>query len=304
RPWKRHPPYQRFPAMQLTITGYSTALFSTWYFIDELKLLFDAGDGVSASLLQKSRKIEHVFVSHADRDHLGGLFQFNQLNARAGYPVIYYPKDSGSFPAIKNFTVQFDPHVAGAVWKPITPESNLRIKEDLIIQAIANGHVATKPGVRSLSYKVIQSKMKLKPELTTLPGEEIRRIIEEQGKLKTHTELQTTLLGYSGDTPVEDLSRWEHTKVLIHEATFMHEEDNQIFAHGNKHSYLEEVMEMVSRSNVEHLILGHFSARYSTEQIDRRILELCNRYAVNIPVYRVLPGEVSSDILKSQPVNG
>jgi ribonuclease Z len=289
--------------MQLNITGYSTALFSTWYFIDELKILFDAGDGVSASLLQKSRKIEHVFISHADRDHLGGLFQFNQLNARQGYPIIYYPKDSGSFPAIKDFTTRFDPHVAGTVWNPITPESNLRIKPDLIIKAIPNGHVATKPGVRSLSYKVIQSKLKLKPELTKLSGEEIRRIIEEQGKANTHTEVQTTLLGYSGDTPVEDLTRWENTKVLIHEATFMHEDDNQIFAHGNKHSYLEEVMEMISRSKVEQLILGHFSARYSAEQIDRRILELCNRYAINIPVHRVLPGEVSADILKAKSVN-
>jgi ribonuclease Z len=83
----------------------------------------------------------------------------------------------------------------------------------------------------------------------------------------------------------------------------MHEDDNQIFAHGNKHSYLEEVLEMVSRSKVEQLILGHFSARYSAEQIDRRIRELCNRYAVNIPVYRVLPGEATNDILKARPVN-
>ena len=83
----------------------------------------------------------------------------------------------------------------------------------------------------------------------------------------------------------------------------MHEDDNQIFAHGNKHSYLEEVLEMVSRSNVEQLILGHFSARYSPEQIDRRIRELCNRFGVNIPVFRVLPGEVAGDMLKAKPVN-
>lgn len=289
--------------MQFTITGYSTALFSTWYFIEELKLLFDAGDGVAASLLQKSRKIEHVFVSHADRDHLTGLLQFNQLNARPGFPIIYYPRDCGSFPSLKDFTTKFDPHVSGAVWNPIAPESNLRIKDDIIIKAIHNGHVATKAGVKSLSYKVIQSKMKLKPELTQLPGEQIRQIIEEQGRANTHTEVQTVLLGYSGDTPVEDVTRWNDSKILIHEATFMHEDDNLIYAHGNKHSYLEEVMEMVSRSRVEQLILGHFSARYTQEQIDRRILELCNRYAINIPVFRVLPGAVAGDILKTKPVN-
>lgn len=39
--------------MPLTITGYSTGLFATWYFIEELGILFDAGDGVSAGLTQK-----------------------------------------------------------------------------------------------------------------------------------------------------------------------------------------------------------------------------------------------------------
>lgn len=91
--------------MKLNIAGYSTALFSTWYFIEELGLLFDAGDGVTSSLLQKSRKIEHVFVSHADRDHLTGLLQLNQLNAREGFPKIFFPFSCGSFPAIEAVTL-------------------------------------------------------------------------------------------------------------------------------------------------------------------------------------------------------
>lgn len=70
--------------MNLTITAYSTALFSTWYFIEEWGVLFDAGDGMISALLQKSRKVDNVFISHADRDHLTGLLQFNQLNARPG----------------------------------------------------------------------------------------------------------------------------------------------------------------------------------------------------------------------------
>jgi ribonuclease Z len=289
--------------MQFTITGYSTALFSTWYFIEELRILFDAGEGLTSSLLQKSRKIDNVFISHADRDHLTGLLQFNQLNARPGFPVIHYPKDSGSFPALQDFSTKFDPHVAGTVWTPITPENEIRIKDDILIRAIHNGHAPDKIGIRSLSYKVIQSKMKLKPELTKLPGEEIKRIIAEQGKESTHTEIQTNLISYSGDTPVEDLTRWEGSKILIHEATFLRDDEDKIHTHGNKHSYLEEVMEMVSGSKIEQLILGHFSSRYPPELIDRRILELCNQYAINIPVFRVLPGAVATDILKTKPIN-
>lgn len=292
--------------MQFTITGYSTALFSTWYFIDELRLLFDAGDGLMASLLQKSRKIDHVFISHADRDHVTGLLQFNQLNSRPGFPIIHYPKDSSSFPALNEFSLKFDPHVTGSVWTPISPENDVHIKEDIFIRAISNSHTAEKgPGIRSLSYKVIQSKMKLNPELRRLPAEDIKRIIEQKGKAGTHTEVQTNLISYSGDTPVEDLTRWENSKILIHEATFLRgeDEDGNVVPHPGKHSYLEEVMEMVSGSNIGQLILGHFSSRYSAEQIDRRILALCNKYAINIPVFRVLPGQVSTNILKGQPIN-
>ncbi len=95
------------------ITGYSTALFSTWYFWEDAGVLFDCGDGVASGLLQKARKIKHVFISHADRDHLAGLLQFNQLNARPGLKI-YFPKDCGSFPALAEFSKHFDPHTEGS----------------------------------------------------------------------------------------------------------------------------------------------------------------------------------------------
>ena len=82
------------------LTGYSTALFSTWLFLEDYGLLFDAGDGVSAGLSQKSRKAKYVFITHADRDHLAGLLQLHQLNAQDGQPLICYPRDCGSFPAL------------------------------------------------------------------------------------------------------------------------------------------------------------------------------------------------------------
>lgn len=291
--------------MQLTITGYSTALFSTWYFIDELGLLFDAGDGVTSALLQKSRKINHVFISHADRDHLTGLLQLNQLNAREGYPVICYPKNCASFPFMEDFSKKFDPHISGTVWQPVSENEEIRIKDDIIVQTIRNGHVPAKPELtKSLSFKVFQTKRKLKSELAGLSGEEIRKYGEVYGKENTSYEVRTNILSYSGDTPVDDLHRWDDTKILIHEATFLdREEEIKLYAHKNKHSRLDEVMEMVSGSNIETLILGHFSSRYSAEQINNSIRELCERYAINIPVFSVLPGETVFDILKGKPLS-
>ena len=60
---------------------------------------------------------------------------------------------------------------------------------------------------------------------------------------------------------------------------------------------------MVSSIHIGQLILGHFSSRYSPEEIDRAIKGLCEKYAINIPVRRVLPGETVHDLLSQPPIN-
>ena len=290
----------------MTITGYSTALFSTWYFVEEWGILFDAGDGLISALLQKSRKIDQVFISHADRDHLTGLLQFNQLNARPGFPVIHYPKDASSFVALEKFSKTFDSQVARTVWTPVTQGDEIPIAKDLLVLPVRNGHVPVEQHIiKSLGYTVVQTRKKLKPEFLGLSGEELRVLGERIGRENLSIELRENLLAYSGDTPVEDGARWDNTRVLIHEATFLGgAEDIKTRDYGNKHSTLEEVMEMVSSLHLEKLILGHFSSRYSPEEIDTAIRLQCDHYAINIPVYRVLPGETVVDILAGTPLNG
>jgi ribonuclease Z len=291
--------------MNLTISGYSTALFSTWYFVEELGLLFDCGDGLTTALLQKSRKIDNVFISHADRDHLTGLLQFNQLNARPGFPVIHHPRDSGSFPAFRDFSVKFDPHVRGALWKPLIDKDKIWIKKDIYVEALRNNHVASNENIyKSLGYKVVSVKTKLKPEYVALPPAEIKNAVETLGKEATHFNVETILLSYSGDTPPENFEYWNNSKILIHEATFLGgEEDKHIQTHGNKHSKLEDVLKSVSEIHLECLILGHFSSRYPNEQIDSRIKSLCKKYQITIPVYRLLPGQTTIDILSGTPIH-
>jgi ribonuclease Z len=291
--------------MELTITGYSTALFSTWFFVDELNLLFDAGDGVAAGLMGKAGKVRNVFVSHADRDHLTGLFQFNQLNARKGFPIIHYPKDCGSFPALKDFTCKFDPHVSGTIWKGIQSMDEVQTKDSIIVQAIRNEHIIAPPELsKSLSYKVFEKKHKLKAEFQDLPKAEIGKIAKEKGGSFVSEEVRTNIFSFSGDTPVTTPEIWNDSKVLIHEATFIEAIDQgKVSPHGNKHSTLEQVLEMIAQTNVEQLILSHFSSRYSAEQIDDSIRSLCAKYKVQIPIRRILPGTIHRDILKQAPIN-
>jgi ribonuclease Z len=291
--------------MQLTITGYSTALFSTWYFIEEWGICFDAGDGLISALLQKSHKIDHVFLSHADRDHLTGLLQFNQLNARPGYPIMHYPVDAASFLALERFSKQFDTQVDRTVWLTATDGVEIAIAKDLLVRPMRNGHVPAAPHIiKSLGYQVIQTRKKVRPEFAHLSEDQLRQLAETAGRDSFSMEVREPLLGYSGDTPVEDGAKWNGTRVLIHEATFLgHGEGVKERNYGNKHSTLDEVVEMVASIRVGQLILGHFSSRYSPAEIDSAIRDRCDKYAISFPVHRILPGETVFDILGGVPLN-
>lgn len=282
--------------MKLHIHGYSTALFSTWFFIEELGILFDAGDGVTSHLLQKSRKINHVFITHPDRDHLTGLIQLNQLNAREGFPKIYYPKDSGSFDALKKFTIAFDPHVKNTEWKPINTKETIKINDYFEVESKRNNHInAPQDIIKSLSYDIFEVKLKLKNDFQSLSQDELKKVISEKGKDFVGEKIKTKILSYAGDTPVDDYSKYDGAKILIHESTFINEE-NKIKMHGNKHSQLHEVMKMVSEIKIENLILHHFSSRYSKELILEKIESEKKKFGIKIPIHIVLPGEVSLNI--------
>lgn len=299
--------------MKLTISGYSTALFATHYFVDELALLFDCGDGVTAHLKQKSRKVKNVFISHADRDHMAGLVQFSQLNSRGGneqdssqrLPVVYYPESCGSFPAMHAFCEKFDPQNPPGPWKGIKAGQPIAIRPNVVVKGIENEHQPKEEGqTKSLSYHVISTKKKLKEEFKCLPGEEIGRLMKEQGEDALTREEKETILSFSGDTPVDWDGRWDQTKVLIHEATFLKREDVSNFeVSGSKHSMLNEVMQMASELKLEALILGHFSTRYAQTHIENAIRTHCRQLNIDFPVYRILPGEFTWDILAQPPVN-
>jgi ribonuclease Z len=65
---------------------------------------------------------------------------------------------------------------------------------------------------------------------------------------------------------------------------------------------LEEVMQMVSQTEVGKLVLGHFSSRYSEEEIHKAIATFATQFGVKIPIYALLPSLCRKDILNTAPL--
>ncbi len=294
---------------RLNITGYSTAKFATWFYIDELSLLLDAGDGLVAALCAKAGKVKHVAISHPDRDHLSGLLQFLQINSRGESPKIAYPAGSGSFPALEAFSLKFDPDQAGRpTWSPLHSGEEWPLSAGCVLRTKANRHLPHEPGEgkdksdKSLSYFVVRKSLRLKEPYRELSGPEIGELVKLHGKLAISDEVEETLLVYSGDTPIEPPSFWGKTRILIHEATFLHHQTAEARGQEARHSVLSDVLEMAAIVQPEKLILTHFSVRYSHEQIREAIYQESAARALSFPVYAVLPGELVRDILSQQPI--
>lgn len=286
-------------AEKLTISGFSTALFSTWIFVEQLGLLFDAGDGVCAGLLQKSRKVRYVAITHPDRDHVTGILQLQQLNAQNGFPQIFYPADCGSFPALAEFCRRFDPGRGDQLtWTPVKPGDVLSLGNNLKLTAIANEHFHDKPGqVKSLSFIVTRETRKLQREFAGLPQTQIAELSRAHGSEHVTEAIPERLIGYSGDTNVAEPSRWFGCKILIHESTFLSAADAGDRANRHHHSSLEDVLRMAKEASPKQLVLMHFSSRYSKDEITEAIRDGAAKVGLNFPLFAILPGDFSRDIL-------
>ncbi len=64
-----------------------------------------------------------------------------------------------------------------------------------------------------------------------------------------------------------------------------------------------QVMEMAAHIEVKQLILSHFSSRYSQQEIETAVKQLCEKYSIEIPVRCVLPGVLVRDLLNQTPIN-
>lgn len=284
----------------LTITAYSAALFSTWFFIEDLKLLLDAGDGVVAGLTQKARKIHTIALTHADRDHIAGLLQYQQLNARDGIPQILYPADSGSIKALGDFMAEFDPGTGDQItWKPVQPGDEVEIGKDLYIRVVPNSHIQSDQ-VKSLGFAIVRKKRKLLEQYCDLPEPQLKKLIDEKGVNSLTEVLEQIVVGYPGDTEVGSPEPWKGSSVLIHESTFLKKEDMPELRQG--HSCLLKVLQMAKEAGPERLVLSHFSMRYSAIQILSEVHNRAARMALPFPVFVVIPGVVVRDLLNQAPV--
>jgi ribonuclease Z len=257
----------------MELIGHSKAGFSTWVYLPSLKMLLDAGEGANDSIGSRAIGLLEVLISHSHADHFAGL-----LALMAGRTVdrfgrghdtprlrICYPKGSIGLERFFDFlgrdTDGFDELVE---LQPMEPGQSVpcKARPELSIYAVKATH---NPYDLCLSFRISQTRKRLKPEHNNLSKDELQKRIQSLGREAMHYEVSVPLLTYTGDSkPLED-KQSEGVELLIHEATFLGGDTTPV------HSTLDEALAVARELQAKKTILLHFSARYDHPRIAHEV---------------------------------
>jgi ribonuclease Z len=299
--------------MDIQLALHSSPRFSTWLWIPDWKLLVDAGDGASQQLGYKIRKIDTVAMTHAHRDHLGGLLQVVNQRGEAGSFALAYPRGSDSFAQLEEFSLRFNPASSRqAVWHALEAGDDLPTSiEGKFLKAFRTRHYAnenTESAPRSLGYHLMWRKQKVRPEYRALPQAELDALRSEIGRDGITAPVDEKWITVGGDGCPLEADEVCGTKLLIHEATFLRADDYDAEEAGedigHMHSTVEQVLGLAREAAVENLVLYHVSTRYTDAEIKSVVRELATQIELSARIWIALPRRIYWDLLRERPVYG
>lgn len=260
----------------MRIVAYSKALYSTWVYLETLRLLVDAGEGVNTHLEGRLLGIRDVALTHGHTDHFTGLHNVLITRLRAlqqGQPLerlrILWPSGEPEIEAYLAYLqgAVLNRHPELAELAPLEAGARVPIGavRGLILEPFAVRHRGSSP---CFGYRVLRERWRLRPELAELPQNEIDRRAAEGGRKAVAAPVMEPLVVLSGDTRPLPGADMLDTELLIHEATFIGE------CLEESHSTLEEAVATWRTSGARYLLAYHFSSRYRASDIDAALDEL------------------------------
>ncbi|MBF0406809.1 MAG: MBL fold metallo-hydrolase [Candidatus Riflebacteria bacterium] len=275
--------------MQEPFKGFSRALFSTWIYLRRFNLLFDAGEGVATSLLNRVFGIRKIFLSHGHIDHIAGLVNLvNIRNLGAGDQTagldIYYPKNNILIERVQNYLSLTQSELSfNLKWKPLDVEEKIELDQKRGKTFIKTFRTMHSHKQLSLGYNIVEFRRRLKAEFVGKSQEEINKAIWSSGKDNVSESFEQIIFTYGGDSRPIDHNMFKDSLLLCHESTYLHPDDDE--RNFQQHSILSEVMETAQKGRVKNLLLFHLSLRYSVDDVKQMIIREINKKQ---PDYKII----------------
>lgn len=272
---------------------FSKALYSTWIYYSPDRILFDCGEGASTQLENKAFAIRHVFLSHGHADHISGLMGLinirnNAMGDREKDLTIYFPAGNHFISELITYFARTNRRLRYQLeWVPLNAGDRVTLLKGRMPRYIEAFPTVHSQGELSLGYNVIEIRRRLKPDYQDLSQDEIVQLVREGRKDEITEEYAQKLLSYGGDSVPLRPATVEGTEVLLHEATFLADEDRKEY----KHATVWEAVEVAKKAGVKReLICFHISSRYRRDlgKVEKRIAGLNLPFKVTL----VPPGEI------------
>jgi len=249
----------------MTIEGYSRAAVQSYWRIGELRLGFDMGGSPWNFMGTQT-----FFISHAHLDHMAALpaYVARRRMMKMDPPTVYVPEE-----VVENVQRMLHAWQRLDRGRMVVDLRGARAGEEI---ELSREHVvipfATQHTVPSLGYAVLERRRKLKPEYTSLSGNEIRDL--RHSGVDVTAEVRHPLVVYCGDTApsgLDQLPEIYEAQVLITELTFFRPEHRKEKIHKFGHTHLDDILERAAKFKNELIIFGHFSTRYFDSQIRKAV---------------------------------
>lgn len=207
-----------------------------------------------------------LLLTHAHMDHAAGLPYYVSMRAMQGMrpPRVYCPASvKDQLQKILNLWTDLDSDADRCTLVGLEAGERFALGGDKECLSFASTH-----RVDTLGYILIRRKRKLKPSLHGLDGTKIAARVAAGEVI--HDEVEVDELCFPGDTSIDVLEReprLRRARVLLLECTFLGEKPSRDRARTGGHIHLEDLAEHADLLENEHIVLTHFSRRYSSSQI-------------------------------------
>jgi ribonuclease Z len=249
----------------IPIIGKSIAGQESFYRLPTMRSALEIGRCPSSLVA-----VANIFVTHAHLDHAAGIASYASQRTLQGLESgrVFLPQE-----AHEGFRRILELHVAlegverySAEVRPVSPGDRIPLRHDLAVEVVPGSH-----RVPCVGYVFCERRHKLREEFAGLSGAELARLREKGVAVAVETD--TPLLAYPGDCDAGIFDRAPQilaARILLIECTFIRPGEEERAAR-YRHIHLSDIASRASDFRNEAIVLTHFSAKYSREEIAERV---------------------------------